>query len=70
MRLLFTASVVTPAYVDWPYNFVDKDAWNITITAVIWRVAIIVSNQGRSKIVAAAILEMIARLKQMGQSGR
>jgi len=48
---------------------VAKDAWNITITAVIWRGSMIVRNQCQSKIVAAAILEMVARLKQMGQSG-
>jgi hypothetical protein len=45
---------------------VTKDAWNITITATIWRRAMIVRNKRRSKIVAAAILEMVARLKQVG----
>jgi hypothetical protein len=48
---------------------VTKDAWNITITAVIWHRAMIVRNQRRSKIVAVAILEMVARLKKVGHGG-
>jgi hypothetical protein len=48
---------------------VTKDAWNITLTALIWRRAMIVRNQRRNNILAAAVLEMVARLKQMGRCG-
>ena len=38
------------------------------ITAVIWRRAMIVRNQRRSKIVAAAILEMVARWNKLDRA--
>jgi hypothetical protein len=45
---------------------VIKDSWNITFAALIWRRAMTVRNQRRNKIIAAAILQMVASFETSG----